>query len=91
MGTDRHHEEHEAWCVLHYVDKKKSLELFSKWWSEIFDVLLLMKHLMAEAAPNLRNSYSPASSVSLQGVAVVNGGWPQLVVMGWCLCNSKLC
>ena len=58
-----------------------SLELFSKW-SEIFDVLLLMKHFMVKVVPNLRNSYSPAySSVSLQRVAVVNRGWPQLVVM----------
>ena len=66
------------------------LELFSKW-SEIFDVLLLMKHFMVEVVPNLRNSYSPASSVSLQRVAVVNGGWPQLVVVWWCLCSSKSC
>ena len=68
-----------------------SLELFSKW-SEIFDVLLLMNHFIVEVVPNLRNSYSPASSVSLQKrVAVVNGGWPQLVVMWWCLCSSKSC
>ena len=69
-----------------------SLELFSKW-SETVDVLLLlMKHFMAKLVPNLmRNSYSPASSVSLQRVVVVNGGWPQLVVMWWCLCRSKLC
>ena len=57
------------------------LELFSKW-SVIFDVLLLMKDFMVEVVPNLRNSYSPASSVSLQRVAViVNGGRLQLVVM----------
>ena len=56
------------------------LELVSKW-SEFFDVLLLMKHFMVEVVPNLGDSYSPTSSVSLQRVSVVNGGWPQLVVM----------
>ena len=64
------------------------LELFSKW-SEMFDVMLLMNHFMVEVVPDLRNSYSPASSVSVQRVAVVNEGWPQLVVMCWCLCSSK--
>ena len=66
--------------LLFRTHRHMPLELFSKW-SEISDVLLLMKHFMVEVVPNLRNSYSPVSSVSLQRVAVVNGGQPQLVVI----------
>ena len=71
------------------------LELFSKW-SEISDVLLLMKHFMVEVVPNLRNSYSPASSVSLQNnniAAVWHPGLATRTTTATCDCGTctQLC
>ena len=49
-----------------YIYIYMPLELFSEW-SGLFDVLLFTKHFVVnEVVPNFRNSYSPASAVSLQ-------------------------